>query len=73
MECFKCHDYGHSQRDCPWQIPAATWDEHLARIDAIVTLWADGVITIMDKRRAVASENQSYHGDACPPRLLKIT
>lgn len=73
MECFKCHDYGHAQRDCPWNTPAQTKTEHKERIAAIVALWVNDVISMLEKRRAIAAENQLYYGGSCPAHLLKVT
>jgi Zinc knuckle len=73
MECFRCGDSGHFVADCPLQAPAASHDEHLARIDACVAQWIAGQITTRRKRQLIADENRQYYGDDCRPVLLKTT
>ena len=67
--CYRCHRPGHYADSCPDSIPAASKDEHLARIDAYVEDWIEGRITIDQTRRAISDENRLYYGDACPRKL----
>jgi hypothetical protein len=55
--CYNCGEPGHFAASCPLGVPAATRDEHLGRIAALVRRWQDGEISVDEKRRLITAEN----------------
>jgi hypothetical protein len=52
------------------QARADAYCAHLGRIDAYVTAWRTGRITLAEKRRAISDENRTYYGPDCRRNLL---
>ncbi len=69
-DCYHCGEPGHFSAACPLHRRAESWDEHLARIDSFAARWADRRITLEQKRISISNENQLWHGEFCPRRLL---
>jgi hypothetical protein len=70
MRCFSCGQPGHVKAHCPArQQHGDSWDDHIAIIDATVTAWTEGNISIDRKRRMISDENRSFYGAGCPRRL----
>ena len=69
-KCHRCRETGHWAADCPLQLRASSWDEHLGRIAGFINKMADGVLTIEQKRVAISTENILWHGDRCRRELM---
>ena len=70
MTCYHCGTPGHFVADCPMMVPAASHEEHMARIDLYVAMWARGELGLEQKRKMISDENLLHYGPACPKRLL---
>ena len=60
LDCFRCGQLGHIAADCDQLKPAATYSEHLARIDTIRMRFLEFEITPEQKRRLIEAENQLW-------------
>ncbi len=69
MNCYHCGGH-HYVAECPLMIPAASRDEHMARIDQYVAMWQRGEVTLERKRKMISDENLLWHGPACRRALL---
>ena len=67
--CFNCGSTDHWRDACPLALRADSYEEHLGRISGFVDQWADGDMTIEQKRLAIGQENMQWYGSACPSRL----
>ena len=54
----------------PAEQPTSSYQQHLARIDQLVTLWTDEKISTDEKRRGISDENRLFYGLNCPRKLL---
>lgn len=70
MTCYHCGEPGHWVADCPTMVPAASFEEHLARIDAYVASWARHEIDTARKRKMISDENLMHYGPGCRKALL---
>jgi hypothetical protein len=70
MTCYHCGEPGHWVVDCPTMRPAASSEEHQARIDSYVASWVRGEITVDRKRKMISDENLLYYGPGCRPALI---
>jgi Zinc knuckle len=70
LNCYHCHEPGHFAAACPFMTPAASYEEHLARIDHFVAQWHSGAITMEQKRHLVSDENLLHYGPSCRKALL---
>ena len=71
ITCFRCDRTGHIAADCDELKPAASKDEHEARIARYVQRYWDGEITDWQKRQSIATENKMWYGDKCRTELRK--
>jgi hypothetical protein len=68
-ECFRCGGTGHWVDACPELIPAANEAEHFGRIRKYIDRWAEGLMSLEQKRVAVSYENTMWYGDRTPRQL----
>lgn len=68
--CFRCGEPGHWANNCPLLLPAASEAEHNGRLVKFIDRWVAGQMTTEQKRVAISTENQMWHGDNCK-RALK--
>jgi hypothetical protein len=70
LSCYRCGELGHFANMCPLLHPAASHDEHLSRITFYVDRWVGGLLSLEQKRCAIALENILWYGEAkCPKHL----
>jgi hypothetical protein len=67
--CYNCGSPDHWKDACPLAARAASYDEHLGRINGFVDRWAEGGMTIEQKRLSIGQENMQWYGAGCPLRL----
>ena len=70
MTCYHCGELGHFVAECPLMIPAASFEEHMSRIDLYVAMWARGDVGLERKRKMISDENLLYYGPGCRKALL---
>jgi len=70
MDCYHCGTAGHFVAECPMMVPAASKEEHMARIAQYVAAWLMGEITVERKRKMISDENLLYYGPGCRKALL---
>lgn len=70
MTCYHCGTPGHFVAECPLMVPAASRDEHMARIDGYVGMRVHGEIGLERKRKMISDENLLYYGPGCRKALL---
>jgi hypothetical protein len=68
-DCYRCGEPGHWDRNCPLQLRAYDFEEHMARLHRLVDRWTSGEITQEVKRIGIGQENRLWYGDQCPARL----
>lgn len=61
LDCFRCEQRGHIAAECDQLKPAATYSEHLARIDTIRMRFLEFEITPEQKYRLIEAENDLWH------------
>lgn len=67
--CFRCGQPGHWADNCHLLSRAASEKEHTQRIQDFIDLWAEGKINTEQKRLAIGTENELWHGSNCPRHL----
>ena len=71
--CFRCNGLGHwaESTACPWLIKAATYNDHIARIDSLRDRYIDLVITVWQKTDYIKFENKLWHDGKVPSQLAR--
>ena len=84
-ECWQCGSENHFISQCPQnsrppaaaaaQPPgkAATYAEHLERVNGYVDLWAAGQLSLWQKRHAIAGENMQWYGRQLARNGISLT
>lgn len=69
ITCYHCGQAGHFVAECPQMVPASSFGEHMARIDAYVGQWARHEISRDQKRKMISDENLLWYGPSCRKAL----
>lgn len=80
-DCYKCGSDEHDSRDCgtdTWRsaVPAAraaSYTDHIERIDGYVRAFHAGQISMQAKRAAIAAENLQWYGGHVTRNGMKLT
>ena len=71
--CFRCGGIGHwaESTACPWLQKAATYNDHIARIDSLRDRYTEFAISVWQKTEYIKHENKLWYDGKVPSQLAR--